>query len=152
MVECIAREKVFPVDVFHTEKHHQAGFMYQPQIWLIRWLSWPREDRLHHKSVFSSEISTVFLKLKVLLDLRFWEFLRLVESLHPSQRTCITWSRKPLTLESISRNIELIRTANSDWFLSNPESTDLHDTTEKFHLCHQPGDTNLRRPTPFFHE
>ena len=151
-VECIARGKVFPEDVFHTEKHHQAGFTFQLRIWLIRWLSWQREDLPHLKLVFSWEISMEFLKLKVLLDLRFWEFWRLMEWPHHCPKTSTTLLRRLSTSESISKSKELTRMASSDLFWLSPESTDLPGTTEKLLHCLQPGDTNQRRPTPFFPE
>ena len=113
-VECIRLERVFPADVFHIGSHHQVGFKSLQVNWQSKSSRWPREDHLHHKLVLSSEINMVYLKSKVLQDLRSSESWRYVELPQIFQRISIILSRKLLMSESILRSSEPIPMVNSD--------------------------------------
>ena len=145
-------ERVFPEDVFHTEKHHLHGCKFLHQIWPNKLLRWPREVNPHRKSVLFSEINMVFHKLRESQVQRFLESSRFKVSQLPSQKIFIILSRKPLTSESILRNSEPTEMESSDLFWSSPESTDSQDTTERSRPSHQPGDMFPRKPILFLHE
>lgn len=62
------------------------------------------------------------------------------------QRTCTTWLRRPSPWGSTWNVTGRTRTANSDWFLSSPESTDWLVTTRQ-RVCSLPTG-NMSRALP----
>lgn len=127
----------------HIPETLQAGSNCLLNPLLSKLSSTPERVWLHLKSVFCWEMLTVLLKLVLSLVTRSWESWSQTVWLQKFQKTCTTWLERLSPLESTWKETERTRMLNSDWFWSNPESTDWQDTTELSLFCHQPGSTNL---------
>lgn len=138
----IIRVKVFLPPLFHTRETLQLGSSCPLTRLLSKLSSTPERVWLLLKLVLSWEMLTVFPKLRLSPVTRSWESWSPTVWLQRSQKTCTSWSRRLSLSESTWRETERTRTLSSDWFWSNPESTDWPDTTEPFLSCHQTGSTS----------
>lgn len=137
------RVKVFPHLLFHTQETHHHGSNCQVTMLLNKSSSMQEKVWLHLQLVLSWEMLMVFLKPRLSLVTRSWEFWNQTVWLQKFQKICTSWLRKLFQLENIWKETEKIKILNSDWFWLNQESTDWLDTTELLLSCHQTGNTNL---------
>lgn len=136
------RVRVSALLPFHTLETLLLGSSCPLTRLLSRSSSTPERVWLLLRLVLSWETLTVFPRLRSSPVTRSWESSSPTVWLLRSQRTCTSWSRRLFPWESTWRETERTRTPSSDWFWSNPESTDWPDTTEPLLSCHQTGSTS----------